>query len=272
MTREAASPATDYNKNPESEWNRLEKDAYHRIEYEIVTHYLRKYLPESGKLLDAGGGPGRYTFELARQGYDVTLLDLSEGCIRLAKHKLRTEFHALSNTVSELLVGDVRDLSHFSNNSFDGTLCLDPLTYLTDSKDRKRAVTELVRVTKPTSPLFLGGRGFLAVLRTVLSRSSDTLLSESFKELLKHGDVSIGSVKGHFFRAQEIRTLAESCGLDTLEMAGCEGLSTGLWEATNALQDTDKWGNWLNVVIETSNQPSIVDFAEHILYIGSVRE
>ena len=40
MTREAASPATDYNKNPESEWNRLEKDAYHRIEYEVVTHYL----------------------------------------------------------------------------------------------------------------------------------------------------------------------------------------------------------------------------------------
>lgn len=271
MIRETTSPATDYNKNPEGEWNRLEKDAYHRIEYEVVTHYLKKYLPKSGKLLDAGGGPGRYTFRLAQQGYDVTLLDLSEGCIRLARHKLRMEFHTLSGSVSELLVGDVRDLSHFNNDSFDGTLCLDPLTYLTDSKDRKRAITELVRVTKPTSPLFLGVRGFLAVLRTVLSRSSDTLVDKSFRELIKHGDISIGSVKGHFFRAQEIRMLAESCGLDTLEMAGCEGLSTGLWEATNALQDTDKWQNWLNVVMETSNQPSIVDFAEHILYVGSVR-
>ena len=228
-------------------------------------------MPKSGKLLDAGGGPGRYTFELARQGYDVVLLDLSEGCIHMAKHKLGTEFHALSGSVSELLVGDVRDLSHFSNDSFDGTLCLDPLTYLTDSEDRKRAVTELVRVTKSTSPLFLGVRGFLAVLRTVLSRSSDTLVAESFRELAKHGDTSIGSVKGHFFRAQEIRTLAESCGLDTLEMAGCEGLSTGMWEATNALQGADNWRSWLSVVIETSNQSSIVDFAEHILYVGSVR-
>ena len=190
----------------------------------------------------------------------------------MAKHKLRTEFHTLKGTISELLVGDVRDLSHFNDDSFGGTLCLDPLTYLTDSDDRKRAVTELVRVTKPTSPLFLGVRGFLAVLRTVLSRSSDTLVDQSFKELVKHGDISIGSVKGHFFRAKEVRTLAESCGLETLEMASCEGLSTGMWEATNALQDVDKWQNWLKVVIDTSNQPSIVDFAEHILYVGSVRE
>ena len=155
MIRETISPATDYNKNPEREWNRLQKDAYHHVEYEVVTHYLRKYLPKSGKLLDAGGGPGRYAFELARQGYDVTLLDLSEGCIRLAKQKLQTEFHALRGSVSELLVGDVRNLSYFSNYSFDGTLCLDPLTYLTDSEDRKQAVTELVRVTKPAAPLFL---------------------------------------------------------------------------------------------------------------------
>ena len=272
MIRENGSPATDYNRNPEGEWNRLKKDAYHRIEYEVVTHYLQRYLPKSGKLLDAGGGPGRYSFHLAQQGYDVTLLDLSEGCIRLAKHKLRNEFHTLKGTVSELLVGDVRDLSHFNDDNFDGTLCLDPLTYLTDSEERKQAVTELVRVTKPTSPLFLGVRGFLAVLRTVLSRSSDTLVDESFKELVKHGDISIGSVKGHFFRAEEVKTLAESCGLETLEMAGCEGLSTGMWEATNALQDAGKWQNWLKVVIETSNQPSIVDFAEHILYVGAVRE
>lgn len=114
MIREALSPSTDYNKNPESEWNRLKKDAYHRFEYEVVTHYLQKYLPKSGRLLDAGGGPGRYTFELARQGYDVTLLDLSEGCIRMAKHKLQTEFHALSGNVSDLLVGDARGSADYA--------------------------------------------------------------------------------------------------------------------------------------------------------------
>ena len=43
MIRETVSPATDYNKNPEGEWNRLEKDAYHRIEYEVITHCPSRY-------------------------------------------------------------------------------------------------------------------------------------------------------------------------------------------------------------------------------------
>jgi 2-polyprenyl-3-methyl-5-hydroxy-6-metoxy-1,4-benzoquinol methylase len=39
-------------------------------------HFLEKHLPKKGLILDAGGGPGRYTIELARSGYDVVLLDL----------------------------------------------------------------------------------------------------------------------------------------------------------------------------------------------------
>jgi hypothetical protein len=37
-------------------------------------HFLEKYLPKKGLVLDAGGGPGRYTIELAKKGYDVVLL------------------------------------------------------------------------------------------------------------------------------------------------------------------------------------------------------
>jgi hypothetical protein len=54
-----------------------------------------------------------------------------------------------------------------------------------------------------------------------------------------------------------------------LAMAGCEGLSTGLAEATNLLgQDEAKWDRWVELVVETSSEPAVVDMAEHILYIG----
>ena len=33
MTREAISPATDYNRDPEREWSRLEKDAYTLLKF-----------------------------------------------------------------------------------------------------------------------------------------------------------------------------------------------------------------------------------------------
>ena len=73
----------------------------------------------------------------------------------------------------------------------------------------------------------------------------------------------------HFFRASELQQLAESCGLTTLEMVGCEGLSTGLFEATHTVaEDPTKWGRWVELVLETATEPAIVDMAAHILYIG----
>ena len=76
----------------------------------------------------------------------------------------------------------------------------------------------------------------------------------------------------HVFRgARDISPLAESCGLTTLEMVGCEGLSTGLFEATNTVaEDPTKWERWVELVLETATEPAIVDMAAHILYIGRV--
>ena len=74
-----------------------------------------------------------------------------------------------------------------------------------------------------------------------------------------------------FFRAFELQQLAESCGLTTLEMVGCEGLSTGLSVATNTVaEDTTKWKRWVELILETATEPTIVDMAAHILYIGQV--
>jgi hypothetical protein len=108
------------------------------------------------------------------------------------------------------------------------------------------------------------------VLRTVLILFSDDLLKPLLQPLVECGDDfgPTGTV-WHFFRAAELRQLAESHGLATVEMAGCQGLSTGLAEATNAIgEDEAKWQVWTDLVVKTSTEPAVVDMAEHILYIG----
>ena len=50
---------------------RLIKDPYHQLELDTTLHFLKKHLPKKGLILDAGGGPGRYTIELAKQGYSL---------------------------------------------------------------------------------------------------------------------------------------------------------------------------------------------------------
>ena len=65
-----------YVKDPLREWKRLVIDPFNRLEFDTTMLFLRKHLPQSGLILDAGGGPGRYTIELAKLGYGVVLLDL----------------------------------------------------------------------------------------------------------------------------------------------------------------------------------------------------
>ena len=54
----------------------------------IEIFFFKKYSPRKGLVLDAGGGPGRYTLELARLGYDVVLLDLTPELLGIAKNQI----------------------------------------------------------------------------------------------------------------------------------------------------------------------------------------
>ena len=269
MDDNARAVAETYNQDAEREWQRLNKDPYHALEFQVVMHHLQKHLPPQGKILDAGGGPGRYAIELCRAGYEVVLLDLSSGNIALAREKLSLQPQDVRDRLLEAVVGDVRDLSRFEPGSFDAALCLDPLTYLSDQSDREKAIAELARVVKPSGVIGIGVRGYLALFRTILKIDSDYLLNPEFETLLETGDTQIRGVTCHFFRADEIEQLAESCGLTTVAMAGCEGISNSLDETTNLIaEDEAKWQRWVNLVLETSTEPAVVDTASHILYIG----
>ena len=77
-----------YDADPAAEWQRLDWRVQNRIELLITMHALDTYLSrpnDAVRVLDAGGGPGRYTIALAERGYTVTLLDLSPGNVALAR-------------------------------------------------------------------------------------------------------------------------------------------------------------------------------------------
>ena len=263
------SVAQIYDENATREWKRLESAPFRSIEFLVTMDRILKYLPKTGKVLDTGGGPGRYTIELCRRGYQVVLLDLSEECLNLAKKKILGEPKGVQERLMDLVAGDIRNLSGFVDNSFEAVLCLDPLSYLCEIEERRKAASELVRVTKPGGVVCIAVRGYLAVLRHMLKRFPQQLLDDSFNDLVRTGDTFVQGVPVHFFRAQEVCRLTESIGLVTLEMCGCEGLSTGLEEATDALaEDTARWACWMDLVLKTASEPAVVDMAPHMLYIG----
>ena len=263
--------ADKYDANPELEWTRLSRNPYQKLEYEITWHHLRQHLPAGGLVLDAGGGPGRSSIELCRAGYDVVLLDLSPGNIAFARQQFQAEPLPVQERLVEAVVGDIRRLDRFAAGAFDAVLCLGaPLSHIPSAGDRQTALAELVRVTKPGGIAAIAVTGWLAVLRTILMEFSYEMLLPHWPDLIEKGDEpGPTETTWHWFRAAELRSLAETCGLKTLVMAGCQGLSTSLFEATNKLaEEPAKWEIWHKLLLDTSTDPAIVDMAEHILYIG----
>ncbi|MFN8596723.1 MAG: class I SAM-dependent methyltransferase [Anaerolineae bacterium] len=104
------------------EWRRLIRDPYHRLEFDTTLHFLKKHFPKKGLLLDAGGGPGRYTVTLASQGYDLILLDLTPANLEFAKRQIKRS--GVGDRVKDVVEGSIVDLSRFDDNTFNGVLCL----------------------------------------------------------------------------------------------------------------------------------------------------
>jgi ubiquinone/menaquinone biosynthesis C-methylase UbiE len=244
----------------------------------VTTHFLEKYLPKTGLVLDAGGGPGRYTIELAKKGYDVVLLDLSPRCLELARKKILRAH--VQDRVTQVVEGSVTDLSMFPTEQFDAVLCLAPLSHLVEERDRDRAATEIVRVAKTAAPLFISVIGLYGVFRTVLQELPYELTDQSHEELFTKGvhryhththghKGEHGFPDAYFWHPKHLREFLENKGVETMEMATCEGLSSHLQRASNKLyRDKEKWAKWMQLLLETCTDPTLLSMGEHFLYVG----
>ncbi|HJV17275.1 MAG TPA: class I SAM-dependent methyltransferase [Bacillales bacterium] len=88
---------------------------------------------ENLQILDIGGGPGRYAIYLAEKGHEVTLLDLSNKNIEVAKRK---SFERGIN-LEDYIHGNALELDKFEQQ-YDVILLMGPLYHLIkELKDKK---------------------------------------------------------------------------------------------------------------------------------------
>jgi ubiquinone/menaquinone biosynthesis C-methylase UbiE len=262
-----------YALHPEIEWKRLDHDALNRLEFNTTMYYLKKYLPKKGLILDAGGGPGRYTVALAKMGYNIVLLDLVKENLLFAKRKIRKM--NVEDKIKDIIVGDITDLSSFKNNYFDAVICLGgPLSHILKLRDREKAVSELKRVAKQDAPIFVSvmGKHIVLIDEAIIPKFQYQIASPFFKTFVKTGNYygEFEFTAFHGFTYQEFKDLFEHKGLRVQKIVGLEG---GLGPyGTNSLNKLEKnkkaWKIWLDTHYKMCEHPSIADVSCHILIIG----
>lgn len=256
-----------YEANAEREARRLDE---HRTEFAVTLRALDEHLPRPpARVLDVGGGPGRYALELARRGYDVTLLDLSPRLVALATRAAHRDALELTG-----LEGDARDLARFADDGFDAVLLLGPLYHLFTDEDRRRAVAEAWRVLRSQGVVFAAALLRYAPMRWAAKHDPELLVreAESAQTILEDGLLlpPSGFVDAYCMDPGDLEPLMAQGGFERRALLGCEGLVSFIEEQVNAL-DGPAWDAWVELNYRAAHDPALLGASEHILFVGSKR-
>lgn len=257
-----------YDQQPEREWERLER---HRTEFALTLRALAEHLPPPpARVLDCGGGPGRYAIELAHRGYEVTLFDLSAECLRLAREKAIEA----GVTLAGYEQGTATDLSRFPDDTFDAVLLKGPLYHLLEESERRRALAEAYRVLKPGGHLFAAFISRYAVPRWAAAHEPTYPLEhpERLDMLLTTGVLpprgeSDPEFVAHFAHPSEVGPLCRDAGFEVVTVLGVEGLVSLIETGVNALSG-EAWDAWVDLNYRVAPDPSIHGCVEHLLAVA----
>ncbi len=116
-----------------------------QIELARTQELVMRYVPPlPAVIFDVGGGPGAYACWLAKQGYEVHLVDATPLHVELARQASQAQPDA---PLASIEVGDARNLKR-PDESCDVVLMFGPLYHLTERIDRLTALHEAHRVLR----------------------------------------------------------------------------------------------------------------------------
>jgi ubiquinone/menaquinone biosynthesis C-methylase UbiE len=245
------------------EWDRLEQNVQ-KVEFLSTLRLIDSYMPESGVACDIGAGPGRYSLELLRKGFRVTLFDASENLLKIAREKIG---HA-GLTADAYHIGDARDLSIFEDETFDLILVMGPLYHL-DETDRPGVLQDVRRLLKAEGRALLAYLNGWGLLRTGVFDFARHLASTDFVESLRaqNGVLDIWHWTNPLLARQEI----EQAGLHIEAYAGMEGFLGGMKTpvANLAAEHPDTYETLVSAAVQSSELPQYRDATDHLNFVVS---
>lgn len=256
------------------EWARLDT-LEGQLEFQIALEIIDKHLPQSAKLLDLGGGSGRYTVALAQKNHTVSLADLSPDLLEIARKKIKE--HNVGKQVESVKEVNATALSEYSDNTFDAVLAFGPYYHLLSKSNQELCSNEIHRVLKNDGFIFAAFIPRLSGLAALVDRAAlnpDQITASTFSDTYESGTFRNqdpkGFQEGYYATTDEIKKLFEATGFRELEVISLRGIAYGKEKMLMQIKESnpDLYDTILEMVKKTSSIASVVDMSGHALYIG----
>jgi len=267
MDEQILTVKAHYDANARTEWNRLEENPF---EFMLTTWMMEKYIHPGQRILDIGGGPGRYAIHHAKRGCEVVLVDLSDGNIALAQQKAQE-----AGVKLQAYACDCLQLEKLALGTFDHVFLMGPLYHLQQEEQQVCAVQTALSHLKPGGMFYASF--ILAFAGIVYSLQHEGVLEadlanpngQRLVENILQGENYTGPAftEACFHHQRRILPFMERFGLEKLHFFGQEGiLAPNKLDLIN--RSAQELACWVELAKRLLELPELLSYSEHAMYIG----
>lgn len=247
--------------NGYDEVGRLENSRLGRVEYLTTRRYLDPLLTADCKIAEIGAGTGRYSVTLAKEGYDVTAVELVQHNLDILKSKLD------GNETIKTFLGNALDLNILEDNIYDVTLLLGPMYHLYSEVDKTKALKEAVRITKPGGHILVAYcMNEATVIQYVFgcnqlkSVMSLNMITDDWKCISEPKDLF------EMVRVEDIEHLNATVPVERIKLVATDGASRYIREYLEEFDD-ETFAKWLSYHFATCERQDLIGATNHSLDI-----
>ena len=239
---------------------RLQRTRHGQLEYAVTMKYIHRYAQKGAKVLELGAGTGRYSVALAKEGMDVTAVELVESNYAMLKENCR------GVESIRAFQGDATDLSRFDDDAFDVTLVFGPMYHLYEPDEINKAIDEAIRVTKPGGVLLFA---FISVFAIMYANYFFGNWASGQEENFT-SDYRVRHFKEQLFTGYDVvefEALFENRDVTWITTAGVDGLLEPIEKRPDfdiPDEDFDAFVEWYTAFAE---KRELLGSTNHLLYI-----
>jgi ubiquinone/menaquinone biosynthesis C-methylase UbiE len=244
-----------------------------QLERARTEELIKRYLPPTPAVIfDVGGGSGVYACWLAREGYEVHLVDAMPLHVEKAR---QASDEQPGHTLASINLGDARELNRVEA-SVDAVLLCGPLYHLTEREDRIRALREARRILRPGGVLLAACISrFASALDGLFQRFMD---DPEFQRIVWR-DLAEGQHRNpanhpayfttaFFHHPDKIKAEVEEAGLHHESTLAIEGPGWLLQDFEDHWNDDGRRKRLLDIVRALESEPTLLGASAHLMAVA----